>query len=310
MQTTRTLEDIESIRQNVVVAIGVFDGVHRGHQQVINLCREQAAKESAEPWVMTFEPHPLRVVQPASAPPLLTSLPAKIDILSGLDVAGCMVIPFTHAFSLIEPEAFLDQLVKRISNLKGIVIGENWHFGRKARGDVALLRHISRAYDFHVQVSSQVSWQGAPVSSTRIRESIAAARLDDARSMLGRPYAVRGEVIHGKKRGRHLGFPTANIDARAFAVPPPGIYAAYADLDGHRHTGAVYLPSDRDLAGNLEVHLLDFSGDLYGRDLNVEFAAMIREDNRRFTTEQELARQIQDDVTKIRRVLQAGGQGR
>jgi len=304
MQIIRSLEQIDAIKSNVVVAVGVFDGVHRGHQQVIQLCRNQAALENAEPWVMTFDPHPLHIVQPDSAPLLLTSLPTKLDILAGQSIAGCMVVPFTHHFSQIEPEVFLDHLVKRIHNLKAIVIGENWRFGRQARGDVALLKELSRTYSFHVLIADPVSWNRAPISSTRIRDAVASGRLDDAREMLGRPYMVSGPVIHGQKRGRHLGFPTANLDLQGNALPPAGIYAAAVHHMNTVYAGALYLPAHTGKqTGNLEVHLIDFSGDLYGSSLKVEFGAKIRDDNLRFSNEQDLIRQIGDDVAQIRTIL-------
>jgi len=306
MQIIRSLEHIDAIKSNMVVAVGVFDGVHRGHQQVIQLCKNQAELENAEPWVMTFDPHPLQIVQPDTAPLLLTSLSTKLDILSEQSVAGCMVVPFTHHFSQIEPEVFLDHLVKRIHNLKAMVIGENWRFGRQARGDVNLLRELSRTYSFHVLIADPVTWSNAPISSTRIRDAVAAGRLDDAKQMLGRPYTVNGPVIHGQKRGRHLGFPTANLDLQGHALPPSGIYAAVVHHNNTAYSGALYLPAHTGKqTGNLEVHLIDFSGDLYDSTLKVEFSTKIREDNLRFDDEKDLIQQIRKDVQQIRHVLSA-----
>lgn len=304
MQILRSLEQLETIRRPVVAAAGVFDGVHRGHQQVLHRCRERATALGAEPWVMTFEPHPLRIVQPTAAPPLLTSLPAKLDLLAEHGASGCMVIPFTPDFATLEPDAFLDQLMRRLPSLRGMVIGENWRFGRQARGNVALLRELAATRGFEVSVATPVLDGEAPVSSTRIREAILAGRLDEAASMLGRPHAVRGPVIHGQKRGRRLGFPTANLDVRGCAMPPSGIYAARVRLDTGSWKGALYLPAQPDPQhGSLEVHLIDFSGDLYGRALHVEFVAKVRADDRRFADEADLIRQIRDDVAAIRTLL-------
>jgi len=306
MQIIRSLDHIDAIKNNMVVAVGVFDGVHRGHQLVVQLCKNQAELENAEPWVMTFDPHPLQIVQPDTAPLLLTSLTTKLDILSGQSIEGCMVVPFTHHFSQIEPESFLDHLVKRIHNLKAIVIGENWRFGRQARGDVNLLRTLSSKYGFHVLIADPVTWNNAPISSTRIREAVAAGRLDDAKHMLGRPYTVEGSVIHGQKRGRHLGFPTANLDIQGHALPPSGIYAAVVHHNNTAYSGALYLPAhDGKHTGNLEVHLIDFSGDLYDSSLKVEFTTKIRNDDLRFDDEKDLIQQIQKDVHQIRNVLSA-----
>lgn len=287
-----------------MTAIGVFDGVHLGHQQVISICRENARRENADAWVMTFDPHPLRVVMPDSAPPLLTTLPARLDILSGTGIHGCIIVPFTPAFAQLEPESFLEELVRRIPKLRGIVIGENWRFGRRARGNVELLRELSRSLDFHVNVASPVLRGGKTISSTRIREAVISGNLEDASAMLGRPHSVCGPVIHGMKRGRRLGFPTANIDVTGCALPPPGIYAAKVNMDGRIFKGALYLSAHPEPQhGAMEVHLLEYTGDLYGKTLTTSFIARIRDDDRRFDDERDLIRQIRDDVEHIREAL-------
>ncbi len=304
MHILRSLEQLDSVHAPVIVAVGVFDGVHLGHQEVIRLCRTQAEASGAEPWVMTFDPHPLRVVQPSAAPALLTGLPAKLDLLATQQVVGCMVIPFTSEFSAMEPDFFLDQLMMRLPSLRGLVIGENWRFGRQARGNVALLRELAVPRRFDVTVAKPVTAGNQPVSSTRIREAIADGKLDQAAAMLGRPHAVRGTVVHGMKRGRKLGFPTANIDPLGCAIPPAGIYAARVYLNNVIWPGALYLPaSQNNQPGALEVHLIDYSGDLYDQELHIEFIDKIRDDDRRFTNEDDLVRQIQSDVTAIRKRL-------
>ena len=304
MHIIRSLEELDSVHAPVIVAVGVFDGVHLGHQEVIRLCRVQAAAIGALPWVMTFDPHPLRVVQPSAAPALLTGLPAKLDLLAAQQVDGVMVIPFTPAFSTLEPDAFLDQLMHRLPALKGLVIGENWRFGRQARGNVALLRELAATRRFAVTVATPVMSGTLPVSSTRIREAVATGQLDLAAALLGRRHSVRGTVIHGMKRGRKLGFPTANLDVRGCAIPPSGIYAARVHLNQTVWSGALYLPATPESAqAALEVHLLDYAGDLYDHELHIEFVDKIREDDRRFTNETDLIRQIQADVTAIRERL-------
>jgi riboflavin kinase / FMN adenylyltransferase len=194
--------------------------------------------------------------------------------------------------------------MQRLPTLRGLVIGENWRFGRQARGNVALLRELASTRRFDVTVARPVMAGDLPVSSTRIREAVASGDLDMAAHMLNRAHAVRGNVIHGMKRGRRLGFPTANIDVRGFAIPPAGIYAARVTLDGVKWKGAVYLPAQPDPQhGALEVHLIDFTGDLYGRELAVEFVSNIRADDRRFSQEADLIRQIRADVSAIRGLL-------
>jgi riboflavin kinase/FMN adenylyltransferase len=306
MQVVRTLDDVATVTAPLVVAVGVFDGVHLGHQQVIRLAREQAAREGASPWVMTFHPHPLEVVQPALTPPLLTRIPDRLDLFRDHGVDGVIIVPFDQAFSEIEPEAFLDHLVARIPDLRGVVIGENWRFGRQARGNVDLLRTLAARYQFHVTVAPPVAWDGGTLSSTRIRDAVARGDLDACRAMLGRPHAVRGPVIHGMKRGRRLGFPTANLDVTGCAIPPSGIYAARVHIDGTAWDGALYRPAHPELQhGLLEVHLIGYEGDLYDRMLHVEWMTKIREDNLRFEAEDALIEQIADDVRAIRAALAA-----
>ena len=156
MHVLRTLDQLASIRRPVVAAAGVFDGVHRGHQQVIRLCHERATALGAEPWLMTFDPHPLRIVQPSAAPALLTTLPLKLDLAAGLGLAGAMVIPFTHDFAALEPAAFLDHLLERLPLLRGLVIGENWRFGRQAKGNVTLLRELAAHRNLDVAAATQI----------------------------------------------------------------------------------------------------------------------------------------------------------
>jgi riboflavin kinase / FMN adenylyltransferase len=307
MKIVRSLAPIEASKPAVTMAIGFFDGVHLGHQRVIALCREQAAREHAETWVLTFDPHPLQVVQPARAPKLLTNLTARLDLLRAQGIDGCMVIPFTPEFSKLNPEEFLNHLISHIPDLRAVVIGDNWRFGRGASGNVDLLRKLSRNYNFHVTVAEPVLLNSEVVSSSRIREAVDAGRLADAEHMLGRRHALAGRVVDGMKRGRHLGFPTANLDLHGYALPPSGIYAALVHRDGHAaQAGAVYLPEGNAAQpGLLEVHLLDFAGDLYGHYLSVEFVQKIREDNLRFEREQDLKQQIANDVVAIRELLGA-----
>jgi len=287
----------------VVMAIGFFDGVHRGHQQVIRLCRDQARSANAESWVMTFEPHPLQVVQPSAAPLLLTSLEAKLELLDAYGIDGCIVVPFTREFSMMEPGRFLDHLVRHVPTLRGIVIGENWRFGRNAGGNVDTLRQLASSYSFTVTVSPSVLHDGESISSTRIRECVASGQIERATGMLGHPYELCGLVTDGLKRGRKLGFPTANLQLDGYSLPPDGIYAAWVLLQQDRLMGAVYIPSNPDQRGLVEVHLIGFDGNLYGKKLCVELMHKIRKDDVRFDAESDLIRQIQSDIDAIRRIL-------
>lgn len=305
MKIYRSLEPIETSKPAVVMAVGFFDGVHRGHQQVVELCHTQAHALHAESWVMTFDPHPLQVVQPSAAPLLLTSLEAKLGLLEKHNLDGCVVVPFTREFSQMEPAAFLEHLVLHVPGLRGMVIGDNWRFGRNAGGTVETLRTLAKSHPFSVHVAPPLAHKGETISSTRIRDCIACGKLDEAAAMLGRPHRVGGRVTDGLKRGRKLGFPTANLQLDGFALPPSGIYAANVNLQNQIHPGAVYLPSNPAQRGLVEVHLIDFHGNLYGKDLTVDFIRKVREDNLRFDREPDLVRQIQSDVDAIRKIVSA-----
>lgn len=305
MNVIRSFGPIDTKKPHAVIAIGFFDGVHLGHQRVIRLCREQAAAENAEAWVMTFDPHPLHLLQPANAPRLLTTLACKLDLLATLQVDGVMVVPFTPDFSRLTPGEFLANLTRHIPGLRSIVVGQNWRFGRNASGDTALLREQAASLPFNITIADPAETSGRIISSSRIRACLAAGQLDEAAAMLGRNLMMRGIVIDGLKRGRRLGFPTANIDITGRAIPPPGIYAGRVHRkDQPSFDGAVYLPaSTTPEAGPLEVHLIDFEGDLYGEELTVEFIQKIRDDNLRFDNESGLIRQIAHDVATIRQIL-------
>ncbi len=289
---------------DTVLAIGFFDGLHLGHQRVINLAQENAAARHAQAWVMTFDPHPLKIVQPSQAPLLITTLEQKLELLAARQLDGCAVIPFTRQLAEMTPEEFLADLMRAASGLRGIVIGENWRFGRHAKGDVALLRVLGREHGLEIIIAEPVQKDGQTVSSTRIREAIAEGRLDEAHAMLGRRHALPGRVINGAKRGRKLGFPTANLDLRGMALPPHGIYAGRVRVDGHTFDSALYRPANSEGHGMLEAHVLDFQGNLYDQILHVEFIARIREDNLRFTDEAALIAQIGSDVRAIRDLLE------
>lgn len=305
MNVIRSFGPIPTQKPDVVMAIGFFDGLHLGHQRVIGLCREQATARNAEAWVMTFDPHPINVLRPDAAPRLLTTSAQKLDLLNTMNIDGVMEVPFTKSFSLLTPDAFLHELHRHIPGLRGIVVGRNWRFGHNAAGHTGWLRERAPGLPFDVTVAEHIEASGQVVSSSRLREAIAAGHLDSAAAMLGRNHAVRGIVIDGLKRGRRLGFPTANLDLTGYALPPSGIYAARVHRADHAPCGgAVYLPANPAVEpGLLEVHLIDFDGNLYGEELTVEFIRKIRDDNLRFTSEEELVRQIASDVANIRHVL-------
>ena len=307
MRVLRHFKDIDPHSPAVVLAVGYFDGVHQGHQTVIQSANQRAAECRGRAWILTFDPHPLKILRPEMAPALLTSTAHKLDLFRAMDVEGCVVLPFTRELAAQEPEDFIKQLKTSVPNLQEIVVGNNWTFGHRARGNPALLQKMAAEFGFRATVVPPVVYKKAPISSTRIRQEITEGHLPEVRDMLGRPFSIMGTVIRGKQFGRELGFPTANIDPHNEVHPPPGIYAVFAIAEGKRMNGAAFLgasPETQETPSGaiVEVHLFDVSPDLYGKDLEVQFIEKIREE-RRFATPAELSRQIGLDVEKARQIL-------
>jgi riboflavin kinase / FMN adenylyltransferase len=276
------------------LAVGEFDGVHVGHREVIR----------GADTVLTFEPHPRTVVSPDSAPKLLTSLETKAELIAGLGVQELVVIPFDGARAAQSAEEFIaTELVERLE-ARSVSVGENFRFGHKARGDAALLQ---RQDAFATRVSELVELEGEIVSSTHLRGLVTAGDVATAARFLGAPFTMRGLVVHGDKRGRTLGFPTANLvpDAK-LVVPDHGIYACRAEVDGEMHVAAVNVgvrPTFTTGRGLLvEAYLLDFDADIYGRPLRLEFLGRLRGE-RRFDSVDALIAQMTRDVDETRRVV-------
>ena len=276
------------------LAIGEFDGVHLGHREVIR----------GADTVLTFEPHPRTVVAPDSAPKLLTTLEQKTDLIAELGVDELIVVPFDGARAAQTAQEFIDQeLIGRLG-AERVSVGENFRFGNRARGDAALLREQSA---FETRVVQLVELDGEIISSTHIRGLVAAGDVAAAERFLGASFQMRGAVAHGDKRGRTLGFPTANlVPDPLLVVPDHGIYACYAEIDGSRHVAAVNVgvrPTFKTGRGLLvEAYLLDFDGDIYGRELRLEFLERLRGE-RRFDSVDALVEQMGADVEQTRRVV-------
>jgi riboflavin kinase / FMN adenylyltransferase len=278
------------------LAVGEFDGVHIGHREVIH----------GADTVLTFEPHPRFVVAPESAPKLLTPLAIKADLIAELAVRELVVIPFDGSFAAQSAQEFIDrELVERLG-ARTVSVGENFRFGHKAKGDTALLR----AQDaFATRVAELVELDGEIVSSTHIRGLVTAGEVDVAHRFLGAPFQMRGTVAHGDKRGRTLGFPTANlVPDSALVVPGHGVYACRAQIGGEHHLAAVNVgvrPTFQTGRGLLvEAYLLDFEGDLYGQELRLDFLSRLRGE-KRFESVDALVGQMHRDVDEARLRLAA-----
>ncbi len=308
MRLIESIAGLGECRPPLSLAIGVFDGVHTGHQAVIGDAVKRAQAHGGEAVVVTFVPHPQRILRPQEEPKLLTPTPHKIRILQRSGVANLLLIPFTREFSLMEPEEFLHALAAACGphGLASISVGRTWCFGRDRKGDLDLLRRVGAELGFEVAGISEVIVGGLPVSSTRIRALIKEGALDEAAALLGRPVSVFGTVVAGDCLGHKLGFPTANISVQSEQLPPTGVYVAAARIHnepmpavanlGYRPTMARGNPS---LA--FEVHILDFSANLYGVPLEVDLLCKLREE-KKFDSEDALRTQIQSDVAAAREI--------
>lgn len=280
------------------LAIGVFDGVHLGHQRVLNAARAAGAPAIA----LTFDPHPMRILRPDQAPPLLTSTEHKLALFRQLGFDACLLINFDKAFSETPAEKFIEQ----IATCRQVCVGTRFHFGHGRTGTVALMEQLAPRYGFAVkEIKSVLTADGEMISSTAVRQHVLAGNLDRATAMLGRHFSILGTVEHGDHRGHQLGFPTANLNPRNAALPPDGVYAVRVRLANTSLNGVVNIgvrPTFGGTARRLEVHILDFNRDLYGQELEVEFVKPLRGE-RQFATVAELQAQIAADVQAGRQIL-------
>lgn len=296
--------ELRASPRKVCVAIGVFDGVHLGHQQVIRQTLADARQHEGVPVVITFDQHPNAVVAPDRVPPMLYSLPQKLRAIESLGVANTLLIRFDLAFSEQTGEQFIRCLTRDFGHLHSVCVGSEFTFGHQRSGNVALLKQLGAELKFTVHGLAAVSLDGEPVSSTRIREAVRTGDLDAASQMLGREYAVAGTVIRGDQLGRKLGFPTANLDVSDLVLPPNGVYAVHARLRGREHRGALNLGFRPTLASptprlQCEVHLLDFAEEIYGEELELTFVAKLR-DEQKFPNVEALQSQITRDLAAAR----------
>ena len=304
MRIIRSWEPAPVHLQGGAVTIGNFDGVHMGHEQVLAEARGHALAVKGPSIAVTFEPHPRAVLFPEEAPRRLCHLHERMDLLSEAGLDAVMLLHFNREMAGWSAEKFIRKLYAAL-RFKHIHVGYDFAFGHDRKGNVAILRGIGDEQGFTVSEAAAFESMGAVVSSSRIRSAIEAADFHLAQSLLGRPYSISGHVGKGDRRGRELGFPTANIDVRDLTHPPVGIYAVRAESKADHWDGAAYFgyrPTFRGRSLVLETHVFDASPDLYKRRLKVTFVQRIRED-RAFRTGDELARQIAKDCEDARQIL-------
>lgn len=290
-----------------IVSVGNFDGLHRGHAKILERACRQASERAATPLVLTFDPHPPRVVRPDKAPRLLMTPSQKLEALEHAGVHGVAVVRFTHELSQWEPDAFVQRVLVDWLRASEVWVGGNFLFGRDRVGNFSLLRLLGQQYGFRVEKIDPVRYKDFVVSSTRVRRLVSEGRVDEAAALLGHHYVIDGLVVRGDQRGRHLGFPTANLQTANELVPPNGVYVTVAMIEGVARPAVTNIGVRPTFGGGalqtIEAHLLDFAGDLYGRPLRLAFLQRLREE-RAFDGVDALRAQITVDLGQARALFQ------
>jgi riboflavin kinase/FMN adenylyltransferase len=306
----RTWDDsgLPPTARGTVLTVGTFDGVHLGHQRVLECIARRGNEKGLSSVVVTFDPHPLEIVRREAAPPLLTLSPEKIEVIAESGINYLAIVPFTKKLQRYDAAAFVDQILRQRFHVKHLVIGHDHGFGRGRAGDVEVLRRLGETRGFTVEVIAAVDGiDGVPISSTMIRQAIAAGDLERAARLLGRPYSISGRVQGGDRRGRLLGFPTINLGAPSprKLLPPAGVYAVRAQthlgpLGGMMNLGARPTFGDETVA--IEAHLFDAEGDFYDRAVRIDIFARLR-DTQKFDNAEALVAQLREDEQQARRAL-------
>jgi riboflavin kinase/FMN adenylyltransferase len=317
MKIIHDLKLIKQIQKPIVAAAGFFDGVHLGHQKVIGQAITEAKAIGGQVWVITFQKHPMSILNPTATPPLLTATEHKLNILERSNIDGCLLLPFNKEIAETEPGIFVQQLLDNSPPLAGLVVGQNWHFGKKGKGNPRMISQLIKNSHLNLSVVRPRIWKGETISSTRIRTAVLRGNIEDATAMLGRPFSVLGTVQHGSGIGHSLGFPTANLNAHHEVLPPFGVYAARmlisnpkssANNKNKLYNGILNFGIRPTFSENnpqepiLELHIMNFAKDLYNKDIEIFFVAKIRNE-KKFQTVTALRKQISNDVIKAETIL-------
>jgi riboflavin kinase / FMN adenylyltransferase len=288
-----------------VLALGNFDGLHRGHLKIIERVKRGAAEHGGTPMAMTFDPHPPRVVRPDKAPPLLMTKEQRLEALHRAGVTCVAVVRFTRELSEWDPETFVRSVLVEWLRVSEVWVGANFLFGHGRVGTFSLLRTLGQRYGFRADKIDPVRYKDFVVSSTRIRRLISEGRVDEAGALLGHAYYLDGAVVEGRRRGREIGFPTANMTTANELLPPHGVYATTVTIDGIVHPGLTNIgirPTFGETDVTIETHLLHYIGDLYGRSVRLSFVQRLR-DERRFDDVDALRAQIEADQRRAERLF-------
>ncbi|MFO8011982.1 MAG: bifunctional riboflavin kinase/FAD synthetase [Phycisphaerae bacterium] len=306
MDLLRDLDTVPASLTGGVLTVGVFDGVHVGHQAVLGRAVERARELGAAAVVYTFHPHPLEVLEPDRAPPLIQTFGQKLEMMRAMGVAAAVWPRDLARVLATPPEAFIREVAGDALAVRAMVEGAGFRFGAGGAGDPALLCDLGAAIAFEVEFVEHVEVDGERVSSTRIRDLVADGRMDEAARCLGRPYSYVGTVVEGHHRGGRLGYPTVNVSAPRFLTPAEGVYAGWTEVRGRRYAAAVSVgraPTfGQDEPVTVEAYLLDFDGELYGEQVTVEFVTYLRPQEA-FADAEALKAQMADDCRRVREAV-------
>ncbi len=306
MELLEELVSFKEIERGVAVTIGVFDGVHRGHQAIIDMCVEIAQQMKVPSMLITFDRHPLEVVGDAKPPLVLTPMKRKLELIEALGVDYMVILRFNRELSELSPHDFCLKVLVEGFGVKAICVGENFHFGIYGSGDVRSLAMLGKEMGFEIIVVPLVPTEEGFISSTRVRKLLGEGKVLEAARDIGRFYRVYGKVIHGASRGKGLGFPTANMEIQeGVCIPRDGVYAGMAGMDDEVLRCAINIgdnPTFSNINEHVEAHIFDFTEEIYGEDLFLEFHSRIR-DERAFPTQKELRKQMAEDVEKTKIIL-------
>lgn len=303
----RALDEIREKLPNAAVTIGNFDGVHLGHREIFRRVRRAAAELAGVSVVITFVPHPLRVLSPEKAPRLINTYAEKETLIEASGIDYLFALPFDRAFAAMTAEEFVRRILVDKIGIKRLIIGYDYAFGRNREGNVALLERLGRECGFDVEVLGPIGNGDTVFSSTTVRNMIASGDVKGVVSLLGRHFSLGGKVVHGHHRGRGIGFPTANLETEKDLLPRHGVYAVKVKIDDAIYDGACNIgdnPTFQDKTIAIEVFIFDFAGDLYGRDVRLYFVDRIR-DEQRFTDAEALQKAIKSDVARCREILRS-----
>ena len=306
MQIVNDLKEVSHPFKNAVVTTGNFDGVHLGHRALFRQVMEKARSIEGTSVVVTFEPHPIKVINSDKHFPLITLYEQKVELIGETGIDTLICIPFTEEFATTSARSFVKDILLDLIGMKAIVVGQDYSFGRKREGDVALLKEMSQALDFEVIISDWIALEGHRISSTEIRNLVSEGDVEVAGKLLGRHYQVRGNVVRGRDRGgKLLGFPTANLTLQDELCPKAGVYAVTVEHEGIRYKGVAnigYSPTFKNGQFGVEAHIFDFDKTIYDQPIRLNFVYRLREE-KKFAGPEELSVQIKHDVEKARELL-------